>query len=141
MPFEVQHQVDLPTDTLLKAKLIELDNREVPFADKKTGEQKTFNKLKWVFEITQDGEYLGKTVQADTSAYLSDSPHNQFRNWAEQLLNRELETGQILSESDLIGLPAMITVRYEEDRKDKTKKYARVEDVLAAGDSFAEPPF
>lgn len=141
MAFEVQHQVDLPTDTLFRSKLKELDAKEIPYTDKKTGEQKSFNKLNWVFEITQDGDFFGKTVRAETSAYLSDSPYNQFRNWAQALLQRELVQGQVLSESDLIGLPALITIKYEEDRRDSSKKWPRVDEVISIGDNFDAPPF
>jgi hypothetical protein len=143
MPFEVQHQVDLPTNTLLRAVLKTLEVRDIPFTDRKTGEQKNFQKLNWLFEITQQGDYFGKTVRAETSAYLSDSPYNQFRNWAEALLQRPLDLGQVLNEADLMGLPALITVKYEEDRKDSSKKWARVDDVNAIGsDSFGDaPPF
>ena len=143
MPFEVQHQVDLPTNTLLRAKLKELEVRTIPFTDRKTGAPSSFEKLNWVFEITQQGDYFGKTVRAETSAFLSDSPYNVFRNWAEALLQRPLDLGQVLNEGDLIGLPALITVKYEEDRKDSTKKWARVEDVISVGgDAFGdEPPF
>lgn len=141
MPFQVEHQVDLPTETLLKATLKELDTRDVPYTDKKTGEQKQFTKLNWIFEITQSGDFLGKTVRAETSAFLSDSPYNQFKSWAEALLQRELTTGQVLSESDLIGLPALITVKYETDRRDSSKKWPRVDEVISIGDDFDAPPF
>lgn len=140
MAFEVQHQVELPTNTLLRAKLKELEVREIP---KRDGSG-TFEKLNWVFEITQDDDYFGKTVRAETSAYLSDSPYNTFRLWAEALLQRPLDLGQVLNETDLIGLPALITVRYEDDRRDSTKKWARVEDVIAVDPTAAaydEPPF
>jgi hypothetical protein len=140
MAFEVQHQVELPTNTFLRAKLKELEVKEIP---KRDGSG-TFNKLNWVFEITQDGEYFGKTVRAETSAYLSDSPYNTFRTWAESLLQRPLDLGQVLNETDLIGLSALITVKYEEDRRDANKKWARVEDVIPldpASAQYGQPPF
>ena len=139
MAFEVQHQVDLPTNTILRAKLTELELRSIPKRD-----GGTFEKLNWVFEITQDGEYFGKTVRAETSAFLSDSPYNLFRNWAEALLQRPLDLGQVLNEGDLIGLAALITIKYEEDRKDSSKKWPRVEDVMALDPSSVvsnQPPF
>ena len=137
MAFEVQHQVELPTGELLQARLKDLEVKEIP---KRDGSG-TFQKLKWVFEITQAGDYYGKTVFQETSAYLSDSPYNTFRLWAEALLQRPLDLGQVLNESDLIGLPALITVKYEEDYKDSTKKWARVEDVIAASPGALQPPF
>jgi hypothetical protein len=144
MAFEVQHQVDLPTDTLLQAQLKDLEHKKIPYTDKKTGEQKEFGKLNWVFEITEQGDYHGKLVRAETSDYLSDSPYNQFNNFAKALLRRELTTGQVLSEGDLIGLSALITVKYEEDRRDSSKKWARVADVFELDPVSAaanEPPF
>lgn len=142
MPYEVEHQIDLPVDELLRAKLQNLEPREIEYTDRKTNEKKSFTKLDWTFEVTQDGDYFGKLVKANTSAYLSDSPYNQFRSWSEALLGHELETGQVLSESDLIGLPALITVKYEDDKKDANKKWARVDEVLAVSQTYADsPPF
>lgn len=144
MAFEVQHQVDLPTDTLLRAQLKELEHKIIPYTDKKTGEQKQFGKLNWVFEITEQGEYFGRSVRAETSDYLSDSPYNAFNNYAKALLQRELVQGQVLNESDLVGLSALITVKYEADRNDSSKKWARVADVYEldpASAVSAEPPF
>lgn len=142
MPFEVQHSVEIPENTLLRAKLKTLEVANIPYKDKKTGEPKTFQKLNWTFEITQDGDYFGKDVKGETSAFLSDHPENKFRNWAEALLQRKLDLGQILNEQDLEGLSALITVGYQADRSDPEKKYRRVEDVIPiAGGGYEEPPF
>lgn len=144
MPFEVQHQVTFPANTFLRASLKDLEVRTIgPFPDKKTGEMKTFDKLNWIFEITEQGEFLGKEVRAETSAFLSDDPRNQFRNWAESLLQRPLDLGQVLNESDLVGLSGLITVKYVEDRQDSSKFWARVDDVipLDPASSYDEPPF
>jgi hypothetical protein len=111
-----------------------------PSRDQPGGSGDAFTRLNWIFEITQEGDYFGKNVRAETSAFLSDSPFNQFRNWAEALLQPQLDLGQVLDESDLIGLPALITVKYEEDRKDSSKKWARVDEVISVGDAFAERP-
>lgn len=142
MPFEVQKSVEIPENTLLRARLKSLEVVTVPYVDKKTNEAKEFTKLNWVFEITQDGEYLGKDVRAETSAFLSDHPENKFRLWSEALLQRPLDLGQVLNEQDLVGLSALITVHYQPDRKDPEKKWRRVEDVISLGGSaYEEPPF
>lgn len=135
MPFEVQHQVDIPAGKLLRAQLDDLEVKTIPFADKKTGEQKEFQKLKWVFRITEDNEFKDKIVTAETSAFLSDSPDNQFRNWAIALLQRDINQGDVLNEQDLIGLSALITVKLEADYKDPQKKWRRVDDVLSLSPS------
>lgn len=142
MPFEVEHQVDLPINTLLRATLKSLEPVTREYTDKKTGELKSFTKLNWIFEVTEQGDYNAMTVRAETTAYFSDSPDNQPHAWSEALLGRSIALGAIVNESDLIGLSALITVRYEEDRKDPSKKWRRVEDVIAAGASVQDsPPF
>lgn len=145
MAFEVQHQVDLPTETLMVARLRDLEHRKIPYTDKKTGEQKEFGKLNWTFEITEQGDFTGKSVRAETPDYISDSPYNQFGNYARALLQRELVPGQLLSEGDLVGLSALITVKYEADRNDSSKKWPRVDQVIeldpASAAAAAEPPF
>ena len=141
MPFEVEHQVEIPIDVFLRAKLKELEVAEVPYTDKKTGERKTFKKLNWVFEILENGEFWGKTVRAETPAYLSDGPNNQFRLWAEALLKRELDLGQVLNESDLVGLQGLIVCKREQDRKDENKYWTRVADVIPADPAGDDPPF
>lgn len=136
MAFTIAHQVDLPVNTLLRAKLKDLEVRSLPSRD-----GGTFERLKWTFEITQQGDFFGKTVQADTTAYFSDSEFNQPTAWAKILLGRELAAGQVLSEGDLIGLPCDLTVKYEDDRKDKNKKWTRVEDIYPVDGLGDEPPF
>lgn len=136
MPFEVKHEADLPVNTLLRAKLKDLSVREIP---KKDGT--TFERLTWVFEITQSGDFFGKQVRADTSAEFSDSEFNQPRNWSKVLLQRDIAAGQFISESDLIGLSCDLTVLYEDDRKDPSKKWARVEDIYPVDGFGDEPPF
>ena len=143
MPFQVEHQVEIPEGPFLRAKLTKLEVATIPYTDRKTGERKEFSKLNWVFEIIEQGDFTGKSVRGESSAFLSDAPHNRFRNWAEALLQRPLDLGQVLNESDLEGLTAYITVKYEVDKNDSSKRWARVDDVIpldpgAGGD---EPPF
>lgn len=143
MPFQVEHQVEIPANTFMRAKLNTLDVATVPYVDKKTGEQKSFTKLNWIFEITEQGEFTGKDVRAETNAYLSDHPENAFRLWAEALLQRPLDLGQVLNESDLEGLSGLIMIQYVPDRKDPSKKWPRVTDVIPLDPSSAssEAPF
>jgi hypothetical protein len=143
MPFEVQHQVDLPENTLLRAELKNLEHKKIPYTDKKTGEQKEFGKLNWIFEITEQGDYYLRQVRAETNDYLSDSQHNKFGQFAKALLKRDLAPGQLLSEGDLVGLSGLIDITYEEDRKDSSKRWARVGNVyeLDPASAMDEPPF
>lgn len=137
--FTVQHQVELPEGALLRARLTELEIRNIP---KRDGSG-SFQRLKWHFEITQGGEYVGMKATAETSAYLTDSPDNVFRQWAEALLNRPLDLGVTLYPQDLEGLPCMVEIGKEQDRKDPTKFWRRVVTVIPAGEAAqgSEPPF
>lgn len=143
MPFEVQHQVDLPEGELLKAQLTALEPKTIPYKDKKTGEDKEFTKLNWVFTVTEQGDFTGKDVRAETNAYLSDSPYNQFGNFARALLRGDLPAGTVLAEEDLIGLSAFIEVGYIEDRQDSSKKWPRVKECFPLDPASLndEPPF
>lgn len=138
--FEVQHQAEIPEGKLIRAKLDSLEVVTKDFTDKKTGELKEFTKLEWIFKITEDGDMNGMTVRAETSTYLSDHPDNKFRSWAEGLLGRELDLGAVLSVDDLVGLQGLITVRYDPDRKDPSKKWRRVDTVISIGEQ-GDPPF
>ncbi len=139
MSFTVRHEVELPIDVALRAVLTELEVREIP---KRDGSG-TFQRLKWHFEITQQGEYIGMKATAETSAYLSDDADNVFRIWCEQLLGRPLDLGASLHPQDLEGLPCLIEIGSEQDRKDPTKKWKRVVAVVGAGPLAASenPPF
>lgn len=142
MAFEIQQHVDIPTGLPLQAVLKTLEHKEIPYVDKKTGEQKTFGKLNWIFEITEQGDFTGKTVRAETGDKFETSEYNVPFQYAKALLGRDLDAGQVLSEGDLIGLPALITVKYEEDRKDSSKKWLRVDQVYPLDPASVEqPPF
>lgn len=143
--FTVEHQVQVPENTILRARLNELEVKVVQFTDRQTGQPDSFKKLNWVFEITEGGEFLGLQVRGETKAFLSDHPDNQFRKFAEALLQRELGMGAQISPDDLVGLPCLITVKYEADRKDSSRKFRRVDTVMAveggAQQYSQEPPF
>jgi hypothetical protein len=141
MPYEVQHQVEIPAGTLLRATLKDLESKHFP---PRNPQEQGFTKLNWTWEITEEGEYKGNKIKGECSAFLSDHPDNKFRNWAEALLQRPLDLGQVLDESDLVGLSALITVKYEPDRKDPSKKWRRVDDVISlnvSGFDQGAPPF
>lgn len=141
MPFVVEHKAEIPENTLLRAKLADLQVVERgPFTNRTTGEQFTSTRLAWTFEITQQGEFFGMTVKTETEAKFEDTSYNKPRIWSEALLGRPLPIGIAINESDLIGLPALITIGYEPDRKDPAKKWRRVEDVIPVATDDT-PPF
>lgn len=141
MAWEAKHEeyVEVPENEFIRAELMELETKTINYTDKKTGKPDSFDKLMWKFEFL-DPPYAGLPVRGETRAELSDHPNNQFRQWAEALIGREITPGMVLSESDLIGLRALVMIRYEDDYKDPEKKWRRVADVLPieGGDG---PPF
>lgn len=143
MPFEVQHQVDLPEGDMLKAQLKALEPREIPLKQPNARGETSFTKLNWTFVVTEQGDFTGKEVRAETNAYLSDSPYNQFGNFARALLRGDLPAGTVLSEEDLIGLSCFIEIAYIDDRQDSSKKWPRVKECFPLDPASLndEPPF
>lgn len=142
--FTINHQVDLPDGGLLRARLVELEKREIPRRQPKPGEEATFIRLNWHFEVTEQGDYFGKKVKIETGDYFSDSPYNVPGNIARALLSGQpLNPGTVVSEDDFTGLEALVEIGYEADRNDKAKKWARVAQVfpLDPASAGSEPPF
>lgn len=131
--YKVEEEQILPEDTPFRARLESVTEEEIPYTDKKTGEKKSFTKLKWKFEIT-DGEYAGKYAYGDTDARLVASTYNKFYTWSCALLNRTLDLGQGVDPEDLTSLPCEITVVHVPN-KDKSRVFANVDEVMHAGDS------
>lgn len=140
MAWENKHvdYVEIPLGSLLKATLVEIETNSVPYTDKKTGEHKSFDKLNWKFTLDEP-QYNGAVVRGETSAEMSDHPNNTFRMWVEGLLGRDIPVGAVVSEADLIGLSALITIKEVADRRDASKKWRRVDDVIPLDNG--DPPF
>lgn len=141
----VAEPVDLiPANTIHSAQLKDVTVQPISWTDKASGEARSADLLKWKWEIT-DGEYVGKWVWGSCDARLSTHPKNQFRNWSETLLGREIPPGLVIDTDDLLGLPAQISIKHRPDKKDPAKVYVEVDEVMPAGDtgwSFDDnPPF
>jgi hypothetical protein len=131
----------IPEDSIVPATLTEIKLRVVQYNDKQTGEAKSFEQLEWWFEVTS-GDYQGRKVKGTTDTKLTTHPKNKFRNWSSVMLNREIADGFPLDTDDLIGLPADVAIGYRPDRKDPSKVYEEVSEVLpASGGQASEPPF
>lgn len=133
----------IPDETFLNARLSEISLREFSFNDRKTGEAKTGRVFEWWFEVSEEGKYKERKVKGQTDAIISNHPRNKLRAWAETLLGRDLGVGQPLNTDELVGLPVKIYVKHEADRKDPSKTYERVDDLIpvTGGALPGEPPF
>lgn len=99
----------LPKEVALPAVLNAVEEKEIPYTDKKTGKPAVFRKWQWEFEVT-DGPYMGLRAWADTENRLTNHPDNKVRLFAEALFSAEFEIGQDLDTDDLLGLPCEIVV-------------------------------
>ncbi len=100
--------------------------------------------LQWWFEITNDNQYKGRKVSCECPAKLSNRPDNEFRNWAQALLDREIPVGMGIDTDDLVGLACEITIRHEKSTKNTSRVFERVDMILPAtdrGPGYTEPPF
>lgn len=141
-----QEQYKLPKETLLPARLKSVKEEEIPYRDKKTGEERTFTKWIWEYEII-DGEYAGLRAWGDTQDSVTDRLDNKPRQWIESLLGGiSLELGQGVDTDDYLGLECMIEVEHREHTKANGEKsyLTPVLNVYPADsiqDQDQEPPF
>lgn len=140
----VEQHVDLPEGILMQARLKDIETKTIPYVDRKTGEQKSFEKLNWLFEITEQGDFTTRVLRKETGAEFKTSEYNEPYQLAKALLGRDIPAGTAISQGDLLGLPGLITVKYEADRGGDGKKWARVDQVYPLDPASAagfEPPF
>ena len=145
---EVEDQPDLtiPEDTIVRARLDEIKLHEFDWVDRKKNppENKHSQILQFWFEVT-DGEYKGRRIKGETDFRVSNHPRNKFRLWAEALLQRELPVGMKIDTDDLTGLSADVSVRHRPDKRDPSKKFEEVDEVIpingGSGWGTTDPPF
>lgn len=138
----------LPEDKIFRAQLKEMKIHTFKWTDRKVSppEEKEGSTLQWWWEVTSTDEYNGRKVKGECDPKISNHPRNRFRQWAEALLGREIPVGMMVDSDDLVGLTADITVKHRADKKDASKKYEEVDDVIPVGGDGGsgwgdEPPF
>jgi hypothetical protein len=86
--------------------------------------------------------YIGRRVKGSIDARLSNHPKNQFRMWAEAMLDRQIPVGMVIDTDDLVGLSAEIVIGHRPDKKDPNKVWEEVAGVIPlSGAQSSEPPF
>ena len=137
---EDEPEFKLPADIPLPARLVKVEEKSYPYT--KNGEERTFTKWSWDFEIT-DGDYAGLHAWGDTDPKLTNHPENKVRQWGETLRGAPFEMGEGIDTDDLLDLPCLVLVdNIIDQKKGSTDKFYRcpVVDVLPA-DMDVEPPF
>jgi predicted RNA-binding protein (virulence factor B family) len=147
-----QEQVErerIPADLIATATITSIELNDFTWKDKVEKNEdgspviKTGRKLKWLFKITE-GEFEGRWVRGETRANLSTRSDNDYRNWAETALNRELTPSEKLDTDDLIGLRVKVHTIHTVDKNDAKKIYVKVDELLPVSGGFSfddEPPF
>lgn len=136
----------IPEETIHTATLKSIRDREISWVPQ--GETEKVHKvlLNWCWEIV-DGEYAGRRVYLTTNSDLNlGARWNQFRNVVETLTARTIKPEDPpLNTDDLIGLTTEISIKHRADKKDPSKKYHEVDEVLPPDDAAFtvsdEPPF
>ena len=152
LEFEVEDQPDLtiPEDTICRAKLVDLKKHTFDWTDYKDKERpgqpvkKVGETLQWWFEVTE-GQHKERRVKLETRCKITNHPRDKFRLTAETLLGRELPYGTRINTDDLVGLSADISVKHRADKKDPSKFYEEVDEVMPITHAFdvgqGQPPF
>lgn len=148
--YTVEDQPDLtiPEDTIVRARLEEISEKEIKWNDKNDGTPKSKVILEWWWEV-QDEAYTDpstghhRKVKGTCDAKITNHPKNRFHNWSETLMGRTIAVGTPISTDDLIGLQADISIRHRKDKNDPSKIYEEVDEVMPITGGFDTdvPPF
>ena len=138
----------LPENKIFRAQLKEMKVHTFTWTDQRAQPPAEVESqiLQWWWEVQSSDEFNGRKVKGESDVKLSNHPRNRFRGWAEVLLARDIPEGMVVDTDDLVGLTADITVKHRADKKDPSKKYEEVDDVMSVGGDGGtgwgnEPPF
>lgn len=143
----------IPDNSILSAVTVSAAKTKMPFQDKDTGAD--VFKVKWTFQVTQDGPFKGRKVEGQTSTAFVNHPECKMYQWAKSLLGSELPEGFVFKTDDVVGIECVLLVNaIEKERRDGTGVWVNnnVVDVrpaqnlpVAVGSAFggnsAEEPF
>lgn len=144
---EDEPDLTLAEDTIIRARLEQVEYREFEWTDRRTGDLKKGEVLEWYWEITSASageQYVGRKIRGKCNPKSTNREGNRLREWSEALLDRQIPVGMEIDTDDLIGLEADVVIGIETDRKDPSRVWDRVVGVLPiSGQSFddRQPPF
>lgn len=138
----------IPEDTILRAKLIEIEPRTINWSDKRSGEKKSAELLEFWWEVEEsenvDPKFHGRRVKGSTNA--KATPNSPLIKWSEALLGRSIGVGMRLDTDDLIGLSADIVISHRNGKDGRV--FEQVGEVLnpnadpwGAMQDTNDPPF
>lgn len=139
---EHEDQYKLPKETPLPAVLSKVEEKSYDYV--KDGEERTFTKWVWEFDITE-GEYAGLRAWGETEPKITNREDNKARQWAETLRGAPFEMGEGFDTDDVLQLPCIVVVdNVKEPKKGSSGEFyykTPVVDVLPREDGDWEPPF
>lgn len=110
----------IPEDTILRAKLIDIQQRDINWKDRTTGEAKSTTLQEFWFEIEQtdtvDERFVGRRVKGSVNAKMT--PSSKGYKWIEALLGSKPGVGKKLDTDDLLGLSADVLIAHRKGNKD-----------------------
>ncbi len=119
-----------PDEEVLAVALADVEEKEMTFTNRETGEPEKVDRLKWSFIITEPGTWQGETVTGMTSTSFVPHPDCKAYKWASNLEGgKEYAADETLDTDDLIGKPARVLIA--QNTKDG-RTYANVATVLQA---------
>lgn len=144
---EDQKDLSIPEGKIVRAVLQEIKEKEISWIIKSgpdVGKTKTATLLEWWWEV-QGPEYTKedgnqRRVKGESDARITNYAGNKFGVWATALLQREVVVGMPVDTDDLTGITADITVKHRPDKRDPSRTFEEVDEVIAV-ESFDEPPF
>lgn len=107
----------IPDNSLLQAKVLGVAKTKMPFQDKDTGAD--VFKVKFSFQVTQDGDFQNRKVEGQTSIAFVNHPECRLYQWVKALFGTDIPVDFTLDTDDLQELSCMILVEAKEkERRD-----------------------
>lgn len=111
----------IPENEVVNARLQDVELRSFRWDDEDV------EKLKWVFVVTDPGDFQGKEIFGDTSTTFTSHPNCKAFNWATAITGIDY-TNKTLDTDDILGMPARILIGHKKDKQNRV--WMRVREVL-----------
>ena len=85
-------------------------------------------KLRWTFDVTDQGPWQGRSVNGDTTQVFTAHPNCKAYNWASAILGRSPEPGEEFDTDDLVGMSCRILIGHRTDKQGRT--WMKVKEVM-----------
>jgi len=123
----------LPADTILKAVVQKVEQRETPFnIDDNKPELGKKDEVSFRFQVSE-GEHQGRVFFGSTMTYFDASPNCRLRVWVEEILGiDEIPVGFKFDTDDLIDLPVKIVLGVTKSDKNKVVDLVRMNSNAAS---------